>query len=255
MTKAQSSLGLLIRWSHSGRTAPKNKSTRRRPNARSWCLSRSIYWSILTEAGGLLCYCREQEFLNYLSLNDYRKAIQLALAMEQPGRLLSLFTNIRSSSSLDVSEKTSHSVFTSSLTGHPSVDQVIRALPGSDLSRLLRYVRDWNAKAKTSGVAQGVLHAIVKLRSADDVTQAFGDEAGDSMIMKGSSGKVGGTPLKELVDALIPYTERHLSRMERLVQESYVVDYILGEMDDGMFDGELEDDQNSMDVDTSIVQT
>jgi len=65
-------------------------------------------------------------------------------------------------------------------------------------------------------------------------------------------GKTGGTPLKELVDGLIPYTERHLSRMERLVQESYVVDYILGEMDDGMFDGELEDDGNSMDMDTSI---
>jgi len=85
--------------------------------------------------------------------------------------------------------------------------------------------------------------------------QAFGDEAGESTIMNGS-GKVGGTPLKELVDALIPYTERHLSRMERLVQESHVVDYILGEMDDGMFDGELEDDQSSMDVDTSItIQT
>jgi len=38
-------------------------------------------------------------------------------------------------------------------------------------------------------------------------------------------------------------------RMERLVQESYVVDFILGEMDDGMFDGE-EGDVALMDVDT-----
>jgi len=187
--------------------------------------------------------------MNYVSLNDYRKAIQLALAMEQPGRLFSLFTAIWSSSE---SEK---DVSIRSITGHPSVDGVIRTLAGSDLARLLRYVRDWNAKAKTSGVAQRVLYAIVKLRSAEDVMQAFGDEAGESLIMSGPFGKraaAGGTQLKELVDALIPYTERHLSRMERLVQESYVVDYILGEMDDGMFDGDLEDDRSSIDMDTAI---
>lgn len=194
---------------------------------------------------------REQDFLNYLSLHDYRKAIQLALAMEQPGRLLTLFTNIRASPSPE-------NAFTNapehSITGNVAVDEVIRTLPGSDLARLLRYVRDWNAKAKTSNVAQGVLFAIVKMRSAEDVMQAFGDEAGEAVFTNGLVGKgagAGATPLKELVDALIPYTERHLSRMERLVQESYVVDYILGEMDDGMFDADMEDDK-SMDVDMSV---
>jgi U3 small nucleolar RNA-associated protein 13 len=87
----------------------------------------------------------------------------------------------------------------------------------------------------------------MKLRSAGDVMQAFGGEAGFAALFAGSEGLgnkgekasgAGGTALKELVDALIPYTERHLLRMERLVQESYVVDFILGEMDDGMFDGE-----------------
>jgi U3 small nucleolar RNA-associated protein 13 len=46
---------------------------------------------------------------------------------------------------------------------------------------------------------------------------------------------------------MIPYTERHLSRMDRLVQDSFVVDYILSEMDDGMFDGQ---DVDTTDVDT-----
>jgi U3 small nucleolar RNA-associated protein 13 len=193
---------------------------------------------------------REQDFLNYLSLNDYRKAIQLALAMEQPGRLFSLFKNIRSESASE-----------SSITGHRSVDEVIRTLGGSDLAKLLRYVRDWNANAKTSGVAQGVLFAVVKLRSADDVMKAFGDEVGEAAFARGEvfdqkamgAGGAGGTALKELMDALIPYTERHLSRMERLVQESYMVDYILSEMDDGMFDGELADyDVDGTDTETGI---
>jgi U3 small nucleolar RNA-associated protein 13 len=192
---------------------------------------------IITELT-LRCICREQDFLNYLSLNDYRNAIQLALAMGQPGRLLSLFKGISSSESAS----------SSSITGHHAVDEVFRTLGGSDLAKLLRYVRDWNANAKTSMIAQSVLFAVVKLRSADDVMKAFKDEAqvgafasgkGFEGVATGASG-AGGTALKELIDALIPYTERHLSRMEKLVQESYMVDYILSEMDDGMFDGELE---------------
>ena len=49
--------------------------------------------------------------------------------------------------------------------------------------------------------------------------------------------------LNELVQTLIPYTERHLARLERLVQDSYILDYVLGEMDGGLL---LEDE---MDID------
>jgi U3 small nucleolar RNA-associated protein 13 len=38
--------------------------------------------------------------------------------------------------------------------------------------------------------------------------------------------------------------------MDRLVQDSFVVDYILSEMDDGMFDGQ---DVNTMDIDTEVI--
>ena len=63
-----------------------------------------------------------------------------------------------------------------------------------------------------------------------------------------SEGGKGAAPLRELVEALVPYTERHLARMEKLVQESYIVDYLLGEMDDGRFaDGE--EDEGEMDID------
>ncbi|KAJ7040343.1 U3 small nucleolar RNA-associated protein [Mycena alexandri] len=196
---------------------------------------------------------KEQDFLNYLELNDYRRAIQLAISMGQPGRLLSLFKDIRASAAESPNPS-------NSITGHPSVDEVIRTLGGSDLAKLLRYVRDWNAMAKTSIVAQGVLFAIVKLRAAEDVMQAFSDEVHEIALGEvgfgdedegGGKGKArgaagaGGTALKEMVDGLIPYTERHLARMERLVQESYMVDYVLGEMDDGMFDG---DDEGAMDI-------
>lgn len=160
--------------------------------------------------------------MNYLTLHDYKRAIQLALAMSQPGRLLSLFKEVSSQEQ-------------SALTGNVSVDEVIKTLEGSDLAKLLRYVRDWNTNAKTAGVAQRVLFAVMKLRSAAEVMAAFEAEAafgeGDGAVATSSTGR---TAVKELVDGLIPYSERHLSRLERLVQESYIVDYILGEMDDGM---------------------
>jgi U3 small nucleolar RNA-associated protein 13 len=121
------------------------------------------------------------------------------------------------------------------VTGSPDVDRVLKELAPADLVRLLLYVRDWNTRASSAAVAQRVLHAIMKLRSADDIAHAF-ENASTSDEKNG---------LHELVEGLIPYTERHLGRMERLVQESYVLDYVLREMDDGL----AEDDDEAMDVD------
>ena len=47
--------------------------------------------------------------------------------------------------------------------------------------------------------------------------------------------------LREVLDGLIPYSERHFARIDRLVQDSYVLDYVVGEMDGGMFGGEIMD--------------
>lgn len=170
--------------------------------------------------------------------------------MEQPGRLHTLFKTLPGASD-------SSSV--ASITGHRSVDEVIRTLGGPDLATLLRYVRGWNANAKTSTVAQRVLHAVVRLRRADEIAQAFDQTAalgglGDALASVADGAAAvpregrGASALRELVEALVPYTERHLARMERLVQESYVVDYLLGEMDDGLIglDDDADDDGEEM---------
>ncbi|PFH52231.1 hypothetical protein AMATHDRAFT_74295 [Amanita thiersii Skay4041] len=187
---------------------------------------------------------KEQDLMNYLALNDYKRAIELALAMEQPGRLLSLFKDVQSG--IEGEE--------SSITGHRSVDEVLKTIGGSDLVKLLRYARDWNTSAKTSSIAQTVLHAIFKQRSANDIANAFGDEVKELAFADGNASapsNVGGTALKELVDAILPYSERHMSRLENLVQESYMVDYVLSEMDGGIFGNDLTDDF-AMEVDSGI---
>ncbi|KAI0363630.1 U3 small nucleolar RNA-associated protein [Pilatotrama ljubarskyi] len=213
---------------------------------------------------------KEQDLQNYLALHDYRNAILLALSMGQPGRLHTLFASLTSTTDASATATPQ----TPSITGHPAVDEVLRTLPGTDLARLLRYVRDWNARAKTSAVAQRVLHAIVKLRAAEDIARAFDEDAAFTAATAAAAapadeetfGKAlpaevaplegrGTTALKELIDSLIPYTERHLTRMEKLLQDSYVVEHLLSEMDDGLF-GELGDedegDDIAMDVDRAV---
>jgi U3 small nucleolar RNA-associated protein 13 len=177
---------------------------------------------------------RDQDFLNYVALRDYKRAIELALSLSQPGRLFSLFKDVASENQ------------TSSISGSTSVDEVVRTLVGSDLVKLLGYVRDWNANGKTSPVAQRILFAIFKLHPPDAIIHVFEDDITEKRYAnskpEASSEQHGGrTALKEMVEALIPYSERHLSRMTKLVQESYVIDYILEEMDGGMFDDQLTD--------------
>lgn len=35
----------------------------------------------------------------------------------------------------------------------------------------------------------------------------------------------------KIVDAIIPYTQRHFTRVDNLVEQSYILDYALVEMD------------------------
>lgn len=170
---------------------------------------------------------REQDFANYLQLKDYRKAISLALSMDHPGRLLSIFKSLIASG-----EHVSDFEHSESIVGHRSVDLVIRRLPPVELTTLLRHVRDWNTNAKTSSVAQTILYALFKLRTTDDISDTF---SSSGTLMHASAAPSVTSSLSELVETLIPYTERHLARLDRLVQDSYVLDYVLGEMDGGLF--------------------
>lgn len=167
--------------------------------------------------------------------------------MDHPGRLLALFKTVHASR-LDPTDPD----FEPCITGHPAVDNVIATLGPSDLARLLRHVRDWNATARTSSIAQSILHAVLKLRPAEDLTRAVDgntradelteekeEESDDALAVssrRNGKDKEEGD-MKDLVDRLIPYTERHFARIDRMVQDSYIVDYILGEMDLGLYEG------------------
>lgn len=221
---------------------------------------------------------REQDFDNYLSLNDYSNAILLALSLAQPRRLLTLFTSLRLSP-IDVS-----------ITGSSLVDIVLKDLLPDELAQMMGYLKEWNTTARNSEVAQGVLHALLKSHSSEKILEALegkskkvvlneadddDDEENVEDEINGGGVKGGATAAKlkrekarkqrmrlakdrknlqasEVLGALIPYTERHFSRADKMVRESFIVEHLLGMME-GLVDLDHDDDEEMEDV-TKVVR-
>ncbi|KAK2752313.1 U3 small nucleolar RNA-associated protein 13 [Onygenales sp. PD_40] len=168
---------------------------------------------------------QDQQLQNYIHAGAYREAITLALQLNHPGRLLSLFT-----AAMDMSSPTANDA--ASLTGNPDIDVVLRSLDRENLYSLLLRVRDWNTNARTAPVAQRILYALARSYPAS----VFVELAGQKRIgaAGGKKGKGKQQSLKEVFDTLAAYTERHYKRVEELVDESYLVEWVLGEMDGGL---------------------
>lgn len=152
---------------------------------------------------------QEQELQNHIHAGSYREAITLALQLNHPGRLLSLFTSIVTSNKKDEG----------SYSGLRAVDEVLGSLSDDQIFLLLLRLRDWNTNARTAPVAQKILWTLVRSYPASKFSK---------LSVKGARGQ---QSLKDVLHALHVYTERHYKRMEELVDESYLVEYTLQEMD------------------------
>ncbi|OHW91587.1 U3 small nucleolar RNA-associated protein [Colletotrichum incanum] len=151
---------------------------------------------------------QEQELENHIHHGSYRDAIVLALQLNHPGRLLSLFTSVVTSAPEP-----------GSLCGLKAVDQVLATLSDEQIFTLLLRLRDWNTNARTAAVAQRILWTLVRSYPASKFS---------NLSIKGARGQ---KSLKEVLNALKVYTERHYRRTDELVDESYLVEYTLREMD------------------------
>jgi len=125
------------------------------------------------------------------------------MALDQPYRLLNLFSEVFSNRATERN---------SSITGLVEVDEVIAALPDPQLTALLLRTRDWSTNVRTAHVAQRILHVILK-------------KCPPERLMKLPD-------IKGIIDTLLPYSDRYLKQVDKLLEESFVIDYILKEMDD-----------------------
>ncbi|CUS13693.1 unnamed protein product [Tuber aestivum] len=155
---------------------------------------------------------QEQTLQNHIHNADYRAAITLALTLNHPGRLLNLFTAVVKTSPPEEG----------SISGLLAVDEVIGNLSNEQLSILILRIRDWNTNAKTATVAQRIMHLVFRSYGVQRLLGLKVDLTG--------------------WEAILSYTMRHYKKVEELVDESYLVDYTLREMEEMM-----EEDVDGMD--------
>jgi len=131
---------------------------------------------------------REQELSNLLQQKKFVKAIGLAITLDQPFRVLNIFKDM-----LDGSE------------GKEQIKKALLRLRDDQLNSLLGFMCDWNTNAKHSFASQTVCSLILQVKSPEELSEF--------------------PNIKETIEALLPYTERHFQRMNRLLQQSMFVDY------------------------------
>ncbi|KAL2007056.1 hypothetical protein VTN00DRAFT_8494 [Thermoascus crustaceus] len=171
---------------------------------------------------------QDQQLQNYIRAGAYREAITLALQLNHPGRLLSLFQAAIDEADDPENPQKGESE-ESSLTGNPSIDTVLQSLDPDNLHTLLLRIRDWNTNARTARVAQRILYALV--RSYPPSTFV---ELASHRPRHNAKGKKNAPPMKDILQALSAYTDRHYRRIEELADESYLLEWVLREMDGGV---------------------
>ncbi|TPX74781.1 hypothetical protein CcCBS67573_g03935 [Chytriomyces confervae] len=155
---------------------------------------------------------KEQDLMNFLKKKDYKNAIILAMELDKPMRLLTLFKQ------LDKAR-----LHPASATGLYSVDEVVKGLDKEQLEKLLKYIRDWNTHSKHASIAQLLLHLILNNTPSEDLFKTH--------------------RIKELLDSLLVYSERHYVHVDEMLKKSYLISYTLDRMDDligGAGDVEME---------------
>jgi U3 small nucleolar RNA-associated protein 13 len=187
---------------------------------------------------------QDQLLQNHIFSKNYREAITLSLALNHPGRLLRVFQDVVQQND-DLADEEARE---KSITGAREVDAVLASLDRTQLFQMLEHVRDWNTNARTAPVAQRILNCILKSYPKSTFVDMARDKKlvgtaggrGDGAVRREGGGRARGSAgMQELLRALEVYTERHFKRMEELVDESYLIEYTLREMDEG-FGGAME---------------
>jgi U3 small nucleolar RNA-associated protein 13 len=170
---------------------------------------------------------QDQELQNYIRAGAYREAITLALQLNHPGRLLSLFKAAIDAADDPTSPAEDRERAAASLSGNPAIDEVLQNLDPANLRTLLLRIRDWNTNARTSRVSQRILYALFRSYPASTFVELA------TQSVRGKNGRAA-AGMKDIMQALAAYTERHYRRVEELVDDRYLVEWVLGEMDGGV---------------------
>lgn len=136
---------------------------------------------------------KQQELSNLLHEKKYLKALGLAISLDQPHTVLTVIKAIRQGEeSRELLEKT------------------VLKLRVDQKESLLRYCVIWNTNARNCQDAQAVLQVLLTHLPPEELLQYQG--------------------ARTHLEGLIPYTERHMQRIGRLLQASMFLNYMWQKM-------------------------
>ena len=142
---------------------------------------------------------QEQKLTNLLQQKQYGQAVMLSLSLGQPRRLLSVVSSIFDNKH-----------------GLKELSSIVSSMTMDQLDELLSYIATWNTNSRSSCVSQSLLHIILSQCNPDKLIEL--------------------PTMKANLEALLPYSERHMSRCSRLLQQSMFVDYTWQRMRGGVVD-------------------
>nr|GEV76421.1 transducin beta-like protein 3 [Tanacetum cinerariifolium] len=136
---------------------------------------------------------KEQELDNAVLDANYTKAIHLGFELRRPHKLFELFGALcRRDDAKD------------------QVQKALGVLSTEEYRQLLEYIREWNTKPKLCHIAQFILFQVFTLIPPTEIVE-----------MKG---------VGELLEGLIPYSQRHYTRIDRFERSTFLLDYTLNGM-------------------------
>lgn len=138
----------------------------------------------------------EQELSNAVKMKDWKKAAQMALEMNRPGRLLAVVTSMYDEGDPEVAES--------------NLQELLCYVPQDNLKQCLEICRDWNTNGKTCFAAQMLFRALMATHPPQELLSVPGIGA--------------------LLDGFGAYTKRHFARVDRLMRSTFLLDYVLGSM-------------------------
>lgn len=142
---------------------------------------------------------QEQSLSNYIKNKDWSNAFLLALTLDHSMRLYNVIK-----SSIETNDDKD------SIIGSFSLENTISLLDDGQLVKLFKKIRDWNVNLKFFEISQKLLNVVLNNFAVDKLTEVPG--------------------LMKIMESIIPYNERHYNRIEEMVEQTYVLDYTVEQM-------------------------
>lgn len=141
---------------------------------------------------------QEQSLQNFISDKKWGDAFLLALTLDHPMRLYNVVKN-------SISQKGNEFIV------GEEIDQLIPKLNNDQISSIFKRIRTWNVNSKFFQICQKLIKLILVSFNVEKLIEIPG--------------------LISLIESIIPYNERHYERIDNLVEQSFILDYSLQEME------------------------